>query len=172
LFVSALGSSLIVPPLVYLDPYEKKIECENGVKISSDQLSSQIIDTNSYDQDTKRDNDIKIKRMCAPDTMYLSKLKMQKILDERPKGLLIDDALNEFIKNGWIVEGVNSDPNKVYKEYTSDDFKKITYEIKKEIKWVEMINILLASFFGTLIFFEFTRRVFYYVVLGAIKPKK
>jgi hypothetical protein len=97
---------------------------------------------------------------------------MQKILDDRPKGVAIDDALNGFTKNGWLVEGVNTSPDKVYKEYTVDDFKKITYEIKKDIKWVEMIGILLLSFLGTLVFFEVTRRVFYYVVLGAIKPTK
>lgn len=171
-FVTALGSSLFIPPMVYLDPYEKEIECGNGLKINSNQLSDKGIYINLYTSDAERDNDIKIKRICVPDTMYISRVTMQKIFDERPKGTDMDKALEIFIKNGWTIEGVNTSPDKVYKEYTAEDFKNITYEVKGKINWVEMISVMLGSFFGVLVFFELTRRIFYYVVLGAIKPTK
>lgn len=38
---------------------------------------------------------------------YLSKDQMQAILDTRPKGVSMDDALNMYVKNGWTIQGVN-----------------------------------------------------------------
>ena len=38
---------------------------------------------------------------------YLSKDQMQAILDSRPKGVSLDDALNMYVKNGWTIQGVN-----------------------------------------------------------------
>lgn len=38
---------------------------------------------------------------------YLTKNQMQTILDSRPKGVSMDDALNMYVKNGWTVQGVN-----------------------------------------------------------------
>lgn len=41
---------------------------------------------------------------------YLSKDQMQAILDTRPKGVSMDDALNMYVKNGWTIQGVNEKP--------------------------------------------------------------
>lgn len=38
---------------------------------------------------------------------YLSRQQMQTILDSRPKGVPIQDAVNMYVKNGWTIEGVN-----------------------------------------------------------------
>ena len=171
-FVISLGCSLILPPVIYLNPYEKSIHCANGINVTSKQLSDKGIYINSYDQETQRENEVKIKRICVPDTMYISRIKMQQILDERPDGTTIDEIITAFVKNGWILEGFNSLPNKIYKEYSAEEFSKISYEVKKEVKWLELIEVLFASVFGTLIFFEILRRSFYYVVLGSIKPTK
>lgn len=38
---------------------------------------------------------------------YLSREQMQTILDSRPKGVSIQDAVNMYVKNGWTVQGVN-----------------------------------------------------------------
>lgn len=38
---------------------------------------------------------------------YLTKNQMQTILDSRPKGVSMDDALNMYVKNGWTIQGVN-----------------------------------------------------------------
>jgi hypothetical protein len=44
---------------------------------------------------------------------YLSKDQMQAILDTRPKGVSMDDALNMYVKNGWTIQGVNEQPTVV-----------------------------------------------------------
>lgn len=38
---------------------------------------------------------------------YLTKEQMQTILDSRPKGVPISDAVNMYVKNGWTIQGVN-----------------------------------------------------------------
>lgn len=38
---------------------------------------------------------------------YLTKNQMQTILDSRPKGVSMDEALNMYVKNGWTIQGVN-----------------------------------------------------------------
>lgn len=38
---------------------------------------------------------------------YLTKEQMQTILDSRPKGVPINDALDMYVKNGWTIQGVN-----------------------------------------------------------------
>ena len=172
LFIFAMGCSLIAPPVSYLESPKKLIKCGNGVEISPSDLYDKGIYLNSYDSFVSADNHFKIQTLCEPNSKYVSRVKVQKILDDRPNGVAMDDVLNELTKDGWLVEGVNTNPDKAYKEYTADDFKKITYEVKKDIKWGEMIEVLLLSVIGTIIFFEITRRIFYYIVLGSVKPTK
>lgn len=38
---------------------------------------------------------------------YLTREQMQTILDSRPKGVPIQDAVDMYVKNGWTVQGVN-----------------------------------------------------------------
>lgn len=38
---------------------------------------------------------------------YLTREQMQTLLDSRPKGVPIGDAVNMYVKNGWTIQGVN-----------------------------------------------------------------
>jgi len=43
---------------------------------------------------------------------YLSRNQMQTILDSRPKGVPMNEALDMYVKNGWTIEGVNEPKTK------------------------------------------------------------
>lgn len=50
----------------------------------------------------------------------ISKSEMQTILDERPKGVSMDDVINGYVKNGFKVEGINYEKPKSTLEQAKD----------------------------------------------------
>lgn len=46
---------------------------------------------------------------------YLNRTQMQTILDSRPKGIPLNEAIDMYVKNGWTIEGVNEPKSTVDK---------------------------------------------------------
>ena len=172
LFTFFLVISVVTPYIIFSDATKKVVYCANGKILTEDVLRYSDIRLNSHDSFVSVDDTTNIRGLCVPESKYISKIQMQKIFDERPAGVNIDKLLSKFIENGWVVEGVNTETSKIYREYTADDLNKINFEIKKDTEWLEMLGTILGSFLGTIIIFEILKRVFYYIILGKIKPIK
>jgi hypothetical protein len=82
---------------------------------------------------------------------------------------LPSDREKEFFK---------SEMDKLSQTYSSEhkalllNFSYELFSIKPSYDYITIPSITLGSLIGVIIAFEITRRIFYYIVLGNIRPKK
>lgn len=151
--ISFIGAYVVSQP--EFDEQNSYILCDNGKKVDSKEYNI------SEYSDTVYSNGQDIKFVCS---RLESGLSAQEI-----------EIVNRGMETGKSKEEVLRALN----NYRSEQIKQLpsgaNYKVVREYmppQWFQMILISVASVLGILLTSEIIRRIFYYIILGKIKPEK
>jgi hypothetical protein len=142
---------------------ESYIKCENGKEFILSKNGITLFSDYMYSYDTQ-----KARELCrnAPIQMtreeYKLKFGEEPVIEERTaedttsrKGLSLAEIKGEKIN---------------FEKYRIPQFTLVS--VYTDRNWYAIITFSLLTLLGTLLFLEVSRRIFYYIVLGKLKPPK
>jgi len=167
-FILAIIFSLIG---VYFE-YKPEFDNEKSYVVCKDGRTVSLEDNNIYlySSYVGSDDDLTIKQRCGH-SLTLEELKngvsddmiIERLLANRSKGFDVDNA----IKSGYSKEEI--------KEYLIKNIDQTEYKlvsIYTPIHWVAVVGYSFLIILSMIVLFEIIKRIFYYIVLGTIRPKK
>ncbi len=140
---------------------ESYIKCENGKEFILSKNGITLFSDYMYSYDTQ-----KARELCRNTPIQITREEYKLKFGEEP---VIEERSTEDTtsRKGLSLAEIKGKP------IDFEEFPKFTLvSVYTDRNWYAIIAYSFLTLFGTLLFLEVSRRIFYYIVLGKLKPSK
>lgn len=172
IFILSFILAIIFPLIGVYFEYKPEFDNKKSYVVCKDGRTVSLEDNNIYlySSYVGGDDDLTIKKRCTAALTFDEFKKdlsdyasIERLLENRSDGFDVDNA----IKAGYSKEEVQK-----YLEKTINKTEYKLVSIYTPIHWVAVVGYSFLIILSVIVFFEIIKRIFYYIVLGVIKPKK